>query len=143
VTASGTPQQGTEPGAATGEPDGDVAGRRSVGLRRFVVLGVLVALLLAGVVSAFASASPDGLDSVTRAGCTFDAHGEVVSGHCLAQQARAHGLQDSPFAGYQTQGVEGAASTGLSGVVGVLVTLGIALGLATLLRRRGPSRRDG
>jgi cobalt/nickel transport protein len=111
-----------------------------VGLRRFVVLGVLIALVLAGAVSAFASASPDGLDSVTRAGCTFGAHGEVVSGHCIAQQARAHGLESSPFAGYQTRGVGGAASTGVSGVVGVLATLAIAFGLAAALRRRGPSR---
>jgi cobalt/nickel transport protein len=143
VSATAGPPSATERAATTSEPDADAAGRRPVGLRRFVVLGLLTALLLAGVVSAFASASPDGLDTVTRAGCTFDAHGDVVAGHCLAEQARAHGLQDSPFAGYQTRGVGGAASTGVSGVVGVLVTLGIAFGLATVLRRRGPSRRDG
>jgi cobalt/nickel transport protein len=112
-----------------------------VGLRRFVVLGVLIALLLAGVVSAFASASPDGLDSVTRAGCTFNAQDEVVSGTCVAQQAREHGLDGSPFAGYETRGVDGVASTGLSGVAGVLVTLVIALGLAALLRRRGSAQQ--
>jgi cobalt/nickel transport protein len=140
-------QRARGPATAAGEtiegPGADAAGHRSVGLRRFVVLGLLIALLLAGVVSAFASASPDGLDSVTRAGCTFDARGEVVSGRCVAQQARAHGLRDSPFAGYQTKGVGGAASTGVSGVAGVLVTLGLAFGLATVLRRRGPSRRNG
>jgi cobalt/nickel transport protein len=113
-----------------------------MGLRRFVVLGVLIALLLAGAVSAFASASPDGLDSVTRAGCTFNSHGEVVSGNCIAQQARAHGLESSPFAGYTTRGLGGAASTGVSGVVGVLATLAIAFGLAAALRRRGPSRKQ-
>jgi cobalt/nickel transport protein len=115
--------------------------RSRLGLRRFVVVGLLVALVLAGVVSAFASAAPDGLDSVTRAGCTFDAHGEVASGSCIAQQARAHGLESSPFAGYHTRGVGGAASTGMSGVAGVLATLAIAFGLATALRRRGPSRQ--
>jgi cobalt/nickel transport protein len=143
VTASHTPRSVSASAEASEGPNADVAAHRTVGLRRFVVLGVLIALLLAGVVSAFASASPDGLDSVTRAGCTFDAHGDVVSGQCLAQQARAHGLQDSPFAGYQTKGVGGAASTGVSGVAGVLLTLAIAFGLATVLRRRGPSRRNG
>lgn len=143
MTAPHGPQSATAPAETTEDPDVAVPGQRSVGLRRFVVLGVLIALLLAGVVSAFASASPDGLDSVTRAGCTFDARGEVVSGRCVAQQARAHGLQDSPLAGYQAKGVAGPASTGVSGVAGVLVTLAIAFGLATVLRRRGPSRRDG
>jgi cobalt/nickel transport protein len=123
----------------TGQPDVGRRPRRPLGLRGFVVLGVLVALVLAGVVSAFASASPDGLDSVTRAGCTFSAQGQVVSGNCIAQQARAHGLEGSPFAGYRTHGVGGAASTGVSGVVGVLATLAIAFGLATALRRRGPA----
>lgn len=140
MSARSTPP--TSASATTTEhPDVGGGPHRLVGLRRFVVLGVLVALLLAGVVSAFASASPDGLASVTRAGCTFDAHGEVSSGTCIAQQARAHGLQDSPFAGYRTHGVRGAASTGVSGVVGVLATLAIAFGLATALRRRGPSGR--
>ena len=125
--------------STTNQPDAGRRPRRSVGLRRFVVLGVLIALVLAGVVSAFASASPDGLDSVTRAGCTFNARGEVASGNCIAQQARAHGLESSPFAGYKTRGVGGAASTGVSGVVGVLATLAIAFGLAAALRRRNPS----
>lgn len=125
--------------SSEGQDDGAC---RSRGLRGFVVLGLLVALLLAGVVSAFASANPDGLDAVTRAGCTFNAQDEIVSGHCVAQQARAHGLEASPFAGYQTRGVDGAASTGVSGVVGVLVTLGVALGLATVLRRRTAPRQD-
>jgi cobalt/nickel transport protein len=128
------------PSASNGPaPDGQPRSR--LGLRRFVVVGLLVALVLAGVASAFASAAPDGLDSVTRAGCTFDAHGEVVSGSCIAQQARAHGLESSPFACYRTRGVCGPASTGVSGVVGVLATLAIVFGLATVLRRRGPSRQ--
>lgn len=111
------------------------------GLRRFVLGGLLVALLLAGGVSLFASANPDGLDSVTRAGCTFNAQDEVVSGSCLAQKAREHGLAGSPFAGYATEGVAGSASTAISGVVGVLVTLGVAFGVTLVLRRRtSPAR---
>jgi len=138
VSAPSTPPPSPST-TTTEQPDVGTRPRRPLGLRRFVVLGVLVALVLAGAVSAFASASPDGLDSVTRAGCTFNARGEVVSGNCIAQQARAHGLESSPFAGYKTRGVGGAASTGVSGVVGVLATLAIAFGLAAALRRRGPS----
>lgn len=120
---------------------------RRISLRRFLLGGLLVALLLAGGLSAFASSAPDGLDSVTRQGCTFGAGGAITSGRCIAQQARAHGLASSPFAGYATDGVDGPASTALSGMAGVLVTLGLAWGLALLLRRRergsGSGERHG
>jgi cobalt/nickel transport protein len=110
--------------------------RARVGLRPFLLGGLLVALLLAGVASAFASSSPDGLDSVTRKGCTFSADGTITSGTCIASTVRGHDTESSPFAGYATRGVGGPASTGLSGVAGVLVTLGIAWGLIVVLRRR-------
>jgi cobalt/nickel transport protein len=104
----------------------------------FVVGGLLVALLLAGVVSNFASSHPDGLDSSLRAGCTFDARGNITGGSCPAQQARGHGLGDSPLANYGVKGVRNAyLSTGLSGVAGVLLTFALGGGLFWLARRRG------
>ena len=99
--------------------------------------GLLVALVLAGIVSNFASGSPDGLDSVLRDGCTFDSNDEIVSGTCGAQGATEHDLGDSPLSDYGVKGVDNSfLSTGLSGVVGVLVTLGIGYGLFVLLRSR-------
>ena len=58
--------------------------RRKLGW--FVAGGLLVALLLAGVVSNFASGSPDGLDATARKGCTFDADGRITGGTCMAQR---------------------------------------------------------
>jgi len=99
--------------------------------------GVLVALILAGIVSNFASGNPDGLDSVLREGCTFDANDEIVSGMCGAQGATEHGLGDSPLSDYSVRGVGNSfLATGLSGVLGVLVTLAIGYGLFVLLRSR-------
>jgi cobalt/nickel transport protein len=103
----------------------------------FLAGGLLVALLLAGVVSSFASGSPDGLDATARQGCTFDADGRITGGTCMAQKEQEHQLDDSPLAGYGIRGLgNDALSTGLSGVLGVLVTFGIGAGLFRLVRRR-------
>ncbi|MFY1690445.1 PDGLE domain-containing protein [Plantactinospora sp. WMMB782] len=103
----------------------------------FILGGLLVALLLAGVVSNFASAHPDGLDSSLREGCTFDADDNITGGSCPAQEAREHELADSPLADYGVRGVDNAfLSTGLSGVLGVLITFAVGGGLFWLTRRR-------
>jgi cobalt/nickel transport protein len=105
--------------------------------RIFLISGLLVALLLAGVVSSFASSSPDGLDSAAREGCTFDADGTITGGTCMAQRERDHQLADGPLADYGIKGIDNEyLSTGLSGVLGVLVTFGIGAGVFRLVRRR-------
>jgi cobalt/nickel transport protein len=104
----------------------------------FLVGGLLVALLLAGVVSGFASSSPDGLDSAAREGCTFDADDNITGGTCMAQRERDHQMKDSPLADYGIRGIDNEfLSTGLSGVIGVLLTFGIGAGVFWLVRRRG------
>lgn len=103
----------------------------------FLVGGLLVALLLAGVVSNVASTDPDGLDSALLRGCTVDAQGTITGGTCPAQRTRAHELADGPLADYGVRGVDNRhLSTGLSGVIGVLVTFALGGGLFWLIRRR-------
>lgn len=100
--------------------------------RTFFVVGLAVCLLLAGVASYYASASPDGLEFVAeQAG--------------FADTARDSAAADGPLADYRTKGVgDGRLSGGVAGVVGSLVVLVLAGGLALLLRRRGSSdQRDG
>ncbi|MFC4145680.1 PDGLE domain-containing protein [Micromonospora mangrovi] len=112
--------------------------------RWFLVGGLLVALLLAGVVSNYASSHPDGLDSSLLKGCTVDARGEITGGSCPAQQAKQHELSDSPLAGYGIHGVDNRfLSTGLSGVLGVLITFALGGGLFWLARRRAPAPTAG
>ena len=72
----------------------------------FVAGGLLVALLLAGVVSNYASSHPDGLDSSLLKGCTVDADDKITGGSCPAQRARDHELADSPLADYGMRGVD-------------------------------------
>jgi cobalt/nickel transport protein len=92
--------------------------------RTLVLVGVLVALLLAGVASYYASGSPDGLERVA----------EDVG---FARTATEHDAKNGPMADYSTKGVDNARlSGGLAGVVGSLVVLALAGGLAFAVRRR-------
>jgi cobalt/nickel transport protein len=113
--------------------------RRTAG---FFVGFLVIALVVAGGLSSFASSDPDGLDTVTLQGCDVvetDA-GEQLDGTCIAQNADDHALAGSPFADYAVGGADG--TVGLAGVIGVIVTLAIAGGLFWGLRRRGRSDPD-
>ena len=95
---------------------------RSSNLRLFVAGGLLVAIGLAMLVSGLASSSPDGLN-------------KVAEDHGLAANASQHLFENGPLAGYAVKGVNGdRLSTGISGLIGVLVTFGMGLALFALLR---------
>ena len=96
-------------------------------LTRVVVLvGLVVALALAGIVSYYASGAPDGLNKVA-----------IDEG--FAEGEKGHALDDSPLAGYSLKGVGGERlSGGLAGVAGVGLTFVIGGGIALALRRRRP-----
>ncbi len=92
---------------------------------RLVFAGIFVAaLLLAGVVSFYASGSPDGLE-------------RVAEDEGFAGTAEEHAAGDGPMADYQTRGVQDdRLSGGVAGVTGALVVLVVAGGLTYGLRRR-------
>ena len=97
--------------------------RRSTG---FLLAGVLLALLIAGVGSYYASSHPDGLEYVAQQAGFID-------------QAEDSPASRSPMADYTTRGVEDERlSGGVAGVVGALVVLVLAGGLFRVLRRREP-----
>jgi cobalt/nickel transport protein len=102
---------------------------------------VMVTLLIAGVVSYFASSSPDGLDSATLQGCEVveTADGEELTGSCIAQNATDHHLAASPLADYSILGGENTG--GIAGIVGVVVTLAVAGGAFWLIARSRSSKR--
>jgi hypothetical protein len=88
---------------------------------------LLVALVLAGGASYWASSAPDGLD-------------KVATDQGFDKGAKDHQLDDSPLAGYETSGVgDGRLSGGLAGVVGVGVTFLLVGGLVWAVRRRTAS----
>ena len=108
---------------------------------RFLLGFLLAALVIAGGLSYLASPDPDGLDSVTLHGCTVSetAAGEQLDGTCIAQHATDHTMAAGPLAGYAVGGHAG--TTGLAGIVGVLVTA-LAAGLLFRVLRR-PGARSG
>lgn len=98
--------------------------------RTFLVVGLVAALLLGGVLSYYTSSHPDGLEHVAA---------QVGFG----DTAEEHAAADGPMADYQVRGVDDARlSGGLAGLIGILVTLVIAGGLALAVRRRGPHDAD-
>ncbi len=94
-------------------------------MRVLVLTGLLVSLVLAGVVSVYASGHPDGLEFVAHS-LGFDT------------SASEHGTSGSPLADYGVRGVENSRlSGGLAGIIGVVLVGVLAFGLTYLLRRRG------
>ena len=97
------------------------------GLTAVVVGGLIVAGGLAFFVSPLASSSPDGLERVATDEGFIDA-------------AEDHDLADGPLADNGVRGVDDERlSTGLSGIIGVAITFGVALVLFGIFH----SRRDG
>ncbi len=93
--------------------------------RTFLAIGLLAALLIAGVASFYASSRPDGLSHVAE-----------KTG--FSDQETTSAAADGPFAGYSTRGVDNERlSGGLAGVVGCLLVLGISGAVFYGVRRKG------
>ncbi|MFA1542786.1 PDGLE domain-containing protein [Actinomadura monticuli] len=96
--------------------------------KRFFAGFLLVSLVLAGIVSYYASGDPDGLE-------------KVAEDKGISAKEKDHSLKDSPFGDYGVKGVENARlSGGLSGVIGVGAVLLAGGGLFWAVRRRGPEQ---
>ncbi|TQK70063.1 MULTISPECIES: PDGLE domain-containing protein [unclassified Nocardioides] len=104
--------------------------KTSTNSRRFLVIGLFVALLVAGIGSYYASSHPDGLEYVAGKTGFIDSAEEPVD-------------TGSPFADYGTKGVENERlSGGIAGVAGVGITLLLGGGLFWALRRRTPAEQQ-
>ncbi|MFE2186327.1 energy-coupling factor ABC transporter permease [Streptomyces sp. NPDC059455] len=120
-------------GSETSEPAGTsepaAAPRRSA--RPVWWAGLAAALLCAGVVSFYASASPDGLEKV--------AHDKGID-----QKKEDHAAKDSPLADYGVKDITDARlSGGLAGVIGVGATLAVGSGVFIVIRRRRATAESG
>ena len=89
--------------------------------KKFYIAGSLVALFIAGFLSFYASSSPDGLEKVAgELGFIETAKDSPVSGGVLED--------------YGVKGLENErASVGIAGVIGVIATGVISMGLFNLL----------
>ncbi|MEU6366178.1 energy-coupling factor ABC transporter permease [Streptomyces sp. NPDC046931] len=104
--------------AATSEP---VAARSRRGLW---ITGLVTSLVLAGVVSFYASSSPDGLE-------------KVAADQGIDKKTERHPSADSPLADYSVKDIRDARlSGGLAGVIGVGATVVAGSAVFWALRRR-------
>ncbi|MEU7970161.1 energy-coupling factor ABC transporter permease [Streptomyces sp. NPDC049097] len=95
--------------------------------RRLWITGLVASLVLAGFVSFYASASPDGLE-------------KVAADHGIDGTARQHASAGSPLADYGVKDVDDARlSGGLAGVIGVGVTVAAGSTVFWAVRRRRAS----
>ncbi|MFD1662286.1 energy-coupling factor ABC transporter permease [Streptomyces caeni] len=107
--------------APAAEPVPVSAGRSR---RTLWITGLVTSLVLAGFVSFYASASPDGLEKVA-----------VDQG--IAHTARKHASSGSPLAGYGVRDIADARlSGGLAGAIGVGATLVVGSTVFWAVRRR-------
>ncbi|MFB7597690.1 energy-coupling factor ABC transporter permease [Streptomyces sp. NPDC056160] len=92
--------------------------------RKLWITGLVTSLVLAGFVSFYASASPDGLEKV--------AHDKGID-----KKEEAHSSANSPLADYGVKDISDARlSGGLAGVIGVGVTVVVGSGVFWIVRRR-------
>ncbi|WP_327662945.1 MULTISPECIES: energy-coupling factor ABC transporter permease [unclassified Streptomyces] len=95
--------------------------------RKVWLVGLAASLVLAGFVSFYASANPDGLEKV--------AHDKGID-----KKTEQHASSDSPLADYGVKDIaNGRLSGGLAGIIGVGVTVVAGTGIFWALRRRRTS----
>jgi cobalt/nickel transport protein len=95
--------------------------------RKFYIAGFIVSLFLAGVVSFYASSSPDGLEKVA---------GDIG----FIETAKDHTNAESTLADYGVKGIDNErASVGVAGVIGVIGTAVVA-GIGFKLIARKPKK---
>ncbi|CAL9308083.1 energy-coupling factor ABC transporter permease [Streptomyces sp. SudanB182_2057] len=115
---------GTLVDAPAAEPATPVPAAARTSRRTLWVTGLVTSLVLAGFVSFYASANPDGLEKV--------AHDKGID-----KKEEEHAAADSPLADYGVKDVSDARlSGGLAGVIGVGVTVVAGSAVFWALRRR-------
>ncbi len=92
--------------------------------KKFIFVGVLISMFLAGGVSYYASSNPDGLEKVA---------GDIG----FLESAKEHTNADGPLADYSVKGVENSRlAGGLAGLIGVGATALVGGLVFTLLARK-------
>ncbi|WP_330266388.1 energy-coupling factor ABC transporter permease [Streptomyces griseorubiginosus] len=105
-------------------PDAEKAPVAARSHRKVWIAGLVTSLVLAGFVSFYASANPDGLE-------------KVAADKGIDAKTEEHATADSPLADYGVKDVENARlSGGLAGVIGVGVTVVAGTGVFWAVRRR-------
>lgn len=110
-------------------PSPTQAGSRSA--KTLLIAGLMLAFVLAGFASGYASSSPDGLE-------------KVAGDQGFLEAGKDSGSSGSPLADYVLPGIENERlAGGLAGVLGVLLTLAVGTLLFYVVTRTARGRRRG
>ncbi len=96
-------------------------------IKKFIILGLVISTAIAGILSYFASSNPDGLEKVS-------------SDKGLDINVTDSAVADSVFADYGIAGLEN--STGLAGIIGILITGLIGYGLVKWVSRSNENSKN-
>lgn len=97
--------------------------------KTFLITGFIASLFLAGIVSFYASSSPDGLEKVA---------GDIGFVDTAKENTNSEGI----LADYGVKGVDNQRlSTGAAGIIGVVATAAISTGLFALIRRKSGGKK--
>jgi cobalt/nickel transport protein len=92
--------------------------------KRDVIIGLVVAVFLAGIISMFASSHPDGLE-------------KVAENLGFLEKGEGEPAIKSPVPDYEWPGLKNEKlATSIAGIAGTLVVFGLGYGLAAILRRK-------
>lgn len=92
--------------------------------RKDVILGLIIAFICAGIISLFASESPDGLE-------------RVAEDKGFLEKGEGEPILKSPIPDYVMPGLTNEKlATSIAGLLGTAIVFGVAYGLAILLKQR-------
>jgi len=92
--------------------------------KKDIIIGFVVSLFLAGIISLFASSFPDGLEKVA----------EKLS---FLEKGEGEPVINSPIPDYVVPGLKNEKlATSIAGIIGTLVVFGLGYGVAKLIQYR-------
>jgi cobalt/nickel transport protein len=108
---------------------------------KFLVIGVVLALVVAIVAVFLASPDPDGLDSTALIASGQKSLTAPATGENISVEAPGHFTYASPMQDYRLGENWGPMGGIIAMVTGTLLTIAIVLGLAWLLKKRKMSKK--
>ncbi|MGA2161938.1 MAG: PDGLE domain-containing protein [Methanoregula sp.] len=109
---------------------------------KFLVIGVLLALVVAIVAVFLASPNPDGLDSTALIASGQKTLTAPATGENISVEAPGHFTYASPMPDYSLGGKWGPMGGIIAMVTGTILVFAIVIGLAWLLKKRKMSKKQ-
>ena len=110
--------------------------------RKFLITGILIALVISILAVFFASSDPDGLDSTALIVSGQKSLTAPATGDQVTVEAPGHFSYSSPMQDYTLGGRWGPLGGIIAMVVGTILTFVVVIGIVFLLRRRNAAHNQ-